>query len=1295
METLLPHFVWQRYMAGELSGRFNAASLFVDIVGFTATTNALLQHGQHGAEVMAELMRLVFDPLVEIVQAYGGFVSGFGGDSFIALFEEGEPLPAVAAAFAIQREFAEHGQHQTVYGLFPFTGRIGLAVGLVEWGILLPAGTLTHANDTAAYYFRGPAIDDCSAAKQIAGRSEVVATQPVYERVQESLPTQAIGPFWRLFPAGTISKARPIRPEPTPIPPQIQARFIPPTIRQQQENGEYRRVVTLYLQLQQVETAGQLDQFVQLIFQLRHLYGGYLHTVSFNDRGCNLVLLWGTPTSYENDGQRAIEFALELGKQSQVPIRAGLTSRLMYAGYIGATRRREYGGYGQGVNLACRLMENAPWSTIWLDEQMARKGNVGYELDFVGHWAFKGFAQKEGVYRLGGRRIVRPTPDYLSPFIGRQTELTQLQQFVRPVLVGQFGGVMLVVGDAGIGKTRLVGQFRHWLAQEGEVYWLQCTTDQTHQQTDLFPFRNWLRDSYFQLESKLTARQRQQKFASRFRQLCRQTSDKGLKAELKRKRSFLEALVNIHRPGSPYAEANSKERQHNLLAALITLLQAESLNRPLILQLEDAHWLDELSCQLFEQLEEAATGYPIGIVITLRPEAINSPFQANPNHQILYLKPLSAVELAQMVTSQNPLQPGLATTLYKHSGGNPLFAEQLLQYLQQQKEQLPLDDIEQFLPTDLLALLTARIDSLPLPVKEIVQRAAILGDEFDSTLLTKFAGQNGQSQSWIQQASQAGIWFCKQASHYLFSHALLRHAAYNMQLQARRVRLHGQVAELIEQSHPNDLAAYYNELVYHYSHAQMAAEERHYRLLAGDQAVHHFVMHDALVHLDRALELTPAGDTLGQFDVLQRREIIYSHLGRERERQQELNKLKELADELLADNQIDPLIAATHKAQSAIRTIAHTAEHLDRPTLLSTLQAATTYAQIAHDKALEAETNRLRGVFYLNQGEYTPAQKQLEMALSLFRQANDPAGESKTLRDLGNVYWSLHESNIAWGYYRRALSLCREIGDRTIESMLLNDMAGNYTLQGDYAQALHYLEQGLALKRELGHKSGVGILLGNIGSIYDQLGLYEQAEPCYLEALTIARQTEQKNHEAFVLAYLTLLYHHLGDNKQAYDYSKMAGHLLPLLNRRWLVGIILTFSAHVLVSLEQLPSAETQYQQAIKIWDELQNQANKADAMSGLAMVWLAKNEQTKAQAIADWIMEYILEDPEMAGCEEPLRVCWNCYQILKPARQSHANWVLQQAKTLLQRRANQISDPILRTAFLCQVPAHRAITLE
>lgn len=1283
-------------MAGELSGRFTATALFVDIVGFTATTNALLQHGQHGAEVMAELMRQVFDPLVAIVQSYGGFISGFGGDSFIALFEQEAVLPAVAAAFNIQKAFAEQGQHQTVYGLFPFTGRIGLAVGLVEWGILLPAGALTHENDTGAYYFRGPAIDDCSAAKQIAGRGEVVATQPLYEQVKNSLPTQAVGDFWRLFPAGTLPKAHIVRPEPTPIPAQIQARFIPPAIRHQQENGEYRRVVTLYLQLQWLETAAQLDQFVHLVFHLRHLYGGYLHTVSFNDRGCNLVLLWGTPTSYENDVQRAIEFALELSKQSQNPIRAGLTSRLMYAGYIGATGRREYGGYGQGVNLACRLMENAPWEAIWLDEQMAQKANVGYELDFEGQWAFKGFVQKEGVYRLRGRRTIQLTPDYLSPFIGRQAELAQLQQFTRPVLMGQFAGVMLIIGEAGIGKTRLVRQLRHWLTQEREIYWLQGTTDQTHQQTDLFPFRNWLRDHYFQLESNLTVKQRRQKFSNRFKQLCQQASRKGLKAELKRTRSFLEALVNIHRPGSPYAQADSKDRQQHLLAALIALLQAESLHRPLILHLEDAHWLDELSCRLLRQLEQAAIDYPIGIVITIRPEATDIPFQAQTSYQILYLEPLSESELGQMVAnqSQTPVQPNLAAALYKHSGGNPLFAEQLLQYLQQQKEQNPFDKIEQFLPADLLALLTARIDGLPPAVKEIVQRAAILGDEFDVGLLSKLADQNGQSQNWIQQASQAGIWFCKQANQYLFSHALLRHAAYNMQLQARRVRLHGQAAELIKQSHPNDLAAYYNELVYHYFHAQRPAEERQYRLLAADQAAHHFVMQDALVHLDRALELTPAGDPLGQFDVRQRRETIYSHLGREKERQQDLDKLKELADQLLADNQIDPLIAAAHKAQSAIRTIIGTEERLDRPVLLSTLQTATTYAQIAHDQALEAETNRLRGVFYLNQGEYTPAQKQMEMALALFRQANDPAGESKTLRDLGNVYWSLHESSIAWGYYQRALTLCREIGDRTIESMLLNDMAGNYALQGDYAQALHYLEQGLALKRELGHKSGVGILLGNIGAIYDQVGLYEKAERCYLEALTIARQTEQKNHEAFVLAYLTLLYHHLGHNNQAYDYAQTAGRLLPTLNRRWLVGIILTFTAHVLVGLEQLPSAESQYEQAIKIWDELQNQANKADAMGGLAMVWLAQNQPEKAQTIADWIIEYILDNPEMAGCEEPMQVCWNCYQILKLSRPGHANWLLKKATNLLHQRAGRISDPTLRDSYLHQVPAHRAILL-
>ncbi|HEX6383845.1 MAG TPA: adenylate/guanylate cyclase domain-containing protein, partial [Anaerolineae bacterium] len=169
MHNLVPHFILENFARGNLQGEFPAAGLFLDITGFTNLTETLLQHGQHGAEVLATVMRAIFDPLVHQVYAHGGFVSGFAGDAFTAVFPRVEgrrqkaetddassSFRALAAAWRMQEHMRANTSYDTLYGSFPITAKIGLGAGQVNWGILESADQAR-----AAYYFRGSAIDCC------------------------------------------------------------------------------------------------------------------------------------------------------------------------------------------------------------------------------------------------------------------------------------------------------------------------------------------------------------------------------------------------------------------------------------------------------------------------------------------------------------------------------------------------------------------------------------------------------------------------------------------------------------------------------------------------------------------------------------------------------------------------------------------------------------------------------------------------------------------------------------------------------------------------------------------------------------------------------------------------------------------------------------------------------------------------------------------------------------------------------------------------------------------------------
>jgi class 3 adenylate cyclase len=169
VNNLIPRFIYEQFQNGRFSGHFNAASLFIDISGFTTLTEELIQHGLEGAEVLANTMQAVFDPLLETFMGCGGIVTGFAGDAFTALFPtEGHGTAsyemALAAGYFIQKHFIRQPTKQTPLGAFSFAIRIGLADGEVEWGIL--KGSDEEPRRT--YYFRGTAVDACVQAEHQA-----------------------------------------------------------------------------------------------------------------------------------------------------------------------------------------------------------------------------------------------------------------------------------------------------------------------------------------------------------------------------------------------------------------------------------------------------------------------------------------------------------------------------------------------------------------------------------------------------------------------------------------------------------------------------------------------------------------------------------------------------------------------------------------------------------------------------------------------------------------------------------------------------------------------------------------------------------------------------------------------------------------------------------------------------------------------------------------------------------------------------------------------------------------------
>ena len=1076
MHNLVPHFILEQYAVGELSGRFQAAALFVDISGFSAITDALMVHGQHGAEVLASVMNGIFDPLVQAVYEQGGFVSGFAGDAFTTVFAD-SPVHALAAGWTIQQHMGSHADYDTPYGRFGVSAKVGAAAGEVAWGIVTGAD-----GRRASYYFQGTAIDGCAAAEKAAGAGDFMLDAALYELIEKSVTVEAAGDFRRVT-AITIPVPEPQtvdRPAPDH---QLASHFFPESITRSGSVGEFRRVVSLFISLPTVRTESQLGIFMGTVFALQERYGGLLNRLDFGDKGANLLLFWGAPVTFENDVQRALQFILDLQMQTAIPINGGITYRIAHAGYIGSALRGEYTCYGRGVNLAARFMTQAPRGEIWLDENVARRAEDEFDLDFEGEMPFKGFAEPQKVYALFERKDTSER-HYTTRFVGRKAELDQLSSFVEPIFAGRFAGMLIVRGEPGIGKSRLVSDFLAQLqpppaGQQTEFVLFLAQTDEILRRS-LNPFSYWLRH-YFSVSDAVVESRNKRSFNRVLDDLIGRTTEDGLAEELDRTRSCLGALIGLHWLDSLYEQLDAKSRHENTLGALVTLLQAESLQQPVVFLWEDAHWSDDDSSSFAPRLLKELSGYPVAILATARSEGLELPADALAVEQfeLAGLNRSALATLAESILGGTAAE-GLLDLLEERAEGNPFFAEQMLRFLGEHgllsessgRWELKASERTQ-VPADVQAVLIARLDRLAQEIREVVQTAAVLGREFEVRLLSRMLQDDDRLLAKVAEAEHEAVWAALSEMRYIFRHALLRDAAYRMQLHARRQALHALALRSLESLYEAKPGPHYGEMAHHALAAQLAEPAFQYSVLAGDEAMQRYALPETVGHYENARQLFRDGRA-GEPDSADIRHL-FLQLGR--------------AQELVWD----------YAAADA------------------TYQEMLSLASERGDQALELAALNAQCVIYATNTPLfnTPkARERGQAALELAQELNDRAAEARALWGMMLVeFYSGGDSQKVFAYGEESLSIAREMGLKELMGFVLGNLTYAYFNEGALEEAREANNEAQAIWRELGNLPMLADAYTLKLAIHRVAGEYDAALTIAPEALRLSESIGNLMHE--------------------------------------------------------------------------------------------------------------------------------------------------------------------------------------
>ena len=1295
IHTLVPRFILEQHGRGVYQGELRAATLFVDISGFSAMIDTLMAHGQHGAEVAADIMRAVFEPAIETVFSHGGFIANQAGDAVTAVFpvdatddDEATARAALAAAIGIQTLRQSQPQLTSPYGSFAIGVKVGLALDGVQWGIVRSAD-----DQRATYYFRGPAIDACARAEHKATAGDIILDSTAWDIVGDAVTVEEMGDMARLvavtgdLPAAVAPLAR--QPDLA-----LMSRYFPTSVLTQGMTGEFRWVTNVFIALPTVRTDIQLHAFMQTVFDLQERYGGFVNRLDFGDKGANLLIFWGAPIALENDIPRALGFLLDLQARSSIPVSAGVSYRIAHAGTMGGALAEEYTCYGRGVNLAARLMTSSSPGDILIDEEIARRAESQFDLDFVGEHSFKGFAEKQRVYQLFDRKEEHDEL-FRWPLIGRAREVQQIEAFLAPLVAGNCAGAVIILGESGTGKSHLVNAVRHSpLLEALDVHWALCQADQT-QRDSLNPFRYWLMDFFGQSRTQVESRNKLA-FSRRMNALVADAADSELGSELDRTRSFIGALIGLRWPDSLHEEMDAEGRFENTLEGLITLILVESLRQPLILHVEDAQWLDADSLTLLERLWRRINERPIAMLLTARSEQL----AADIGEKLLALVadlPFVQIDLASLTADDlaglaadilgAPVAAPLVALLQSRTEGNPLFAQQFVLHLKEQKL-LTLDETgtigvqplaSQLAPPDVEALIIARIDTLTEAIRGVVHTASVLGREFEIRLLSQMLQNSYGIQLQVVGAERAAIWQPLSELRYIFLHALVRDTAYRMMTHQRRQVLHRLAAEAIEQQFAADLTAHYGALGFHYEQASLSEPAGRYLTLAGHEAARSYQNQSAIDLFSRALVLADQAEQ--RIDLLLAREPVLDRVGQRDIQHQDLDEAKRLAAAL-----VDP----HRQAEVALRQANLVRLQSRLSDALHYLDEAMSYVQQIGDGQAEARIWLLRGMVAFQNGDYAVASQHFNTAHSLATANDAESIAAQALYNLGNCALANEDYASARQHYAQAMAIYQATHQHRgeINCLLMSGVIDRRV--GNLDEAMASYGRALDVAREIGWRHGESYLLGHLGNHAFDMGDYAAAEDLHSRSLAINASLGDKMLEAQSLDTLGLIVHVRGDTSAAIATYRRALAIQQEIGDRRGSSYTLTHLGDALADLDDFAAAGATFQQALEIREALlADNPLSVDDLAGLARVALGTDRPAEARQYAQTVLTWLAQRG-CNGVEFPATAYLTAYETLSATGDQEAAMdALRRGHAYLMERAAKISDPRLRDSFLQANPHH------
>jgi class 3 adenylate cyclase/tetratricopeptide (TPR) repeat protein len=805
--------------------------LSADISGFTALSEKLAGKGKAGAEEITELVNRCFTVLIDAAYDYGGEVLKFGGDALLVLFRgEDDQRRAVDAGLAMQR--ALHASSAAK------SSRLTMTVGVAEG----PFDAFMAGSDYRELLITGPRATEVIRLEGDAAKGDTLVSVAIATALpREMLVREESGGWVVTGSTGT----EPPGPRPRPLDDDLTP-YVPESVREQHAafaglGGEHRLVTVGFLMVGGVHrlidergTDGVAAAFHHLVDEVSTVCAEFdvtlLHTDIAPD-GVKFVLCAGAPVNPGDTGDAMLQASIRIAAiDSPLELRQGVQTGRVFAGFLGTHHRRAYTLMGDPVNTAARMLGKADDRDVVAVGTVIDGTRTIFTTDELEPFHVKGKTEPIVAHKVrSASDTVRRDSSNL-PLAGRRHELEILSH-----AIGSLGRVVEVSGGAGVGKSRLLDAA--WDAAEGiQIFQAACTPYGIGSPYSVF--RYLLRGA-----TGIDPNSAAEAAGGHIRTIIERTAP-----ELLPRLPLLAVPFGARVDPTPEADAIAPDQRRAQIHRVVTEFLDATLTGPILLVVEDVHWIDDASGELLNHLATIAADRPWAALVTRRPEGDWS-LTTGDHIDRLELDPLDDAAIRDLAvgSSPTPLADPDVDVIVDRAAGNPLFAIELARSLAE-NDDVP-DSVEQ--------IISLRIDRLDPAVRRLVRTAAVLGIRFNEVVVRSMMAVDGTDDADVaaalEQAERSGTVGRRNGRTWAFHHALYRDTAYEGLPYSRRRVLHRRAAEIIERL-ATDIDAVAPLLSLHYSAARSHELAWRYSIRAGEVATAQTATQEAATAYERALD---------------------------------------------------------------------------------------------------------------------------------------------------------------------------------------------------------------------------------------------------------------------------------------------------------------------------------------------------------------------------------------------------------------------------------------------------------